>query len=111
MPSDLKICDLPAALERLGGNQDLLREAVQFFHDDVPKLVERMKNAAAQENGAELSRAAHSLRGLVVNFSAEATESAAREVEQMGQSGNLSRATKAVRRVEKEIARLTKELG
>lgn len=111
MQQNLKVCDLSAALVRLGGNQSLLREVAEFFHDDSPKLVEKMKHALATKDGGELHRAAHSLRGLVVNFNAEATESAARDVESMGQAGNLAHADEAVQRVEREVDRLAKELA
>ena len=111
MQYGLKVCDLAAALARLGGNYTLLREIAEFFRDDSPKLIERMKNALARSDGTDLHRAAHSLRGLVVNFYAEATDSAARDVEQIGQAGNFTQAGPAVERLEQEIGRLAKELN
>ena len=101
MPQNLKICDLTVALARLGGNPSLLKELVQFFREDSPKLIEGMKQAVEHSDAAALHRAAHSMRGLVVNFDAEATESAARALEQMALSGNRSAADAAVCRLER----------
>ncbi|MCA9187049.1 MAG: PAS domain S-box protein [Pirellulaceae bacterium] len=62
--------DLDAALDRLGGDRNLLAESIGIFLDDYPELLSRLTTSLEQGNEAELRRAAHSLRGLAASFNA-----------------------------------------
>lgn len=103
--------DMVAALERLGGNRQLLADLVAFFFEDSPPLLSDIHDGVARCDWNGVHRAAHSLKGLAANFNAElavraldALESscAAREVENMSQ---------LVRDVDQEIARLAAALA
>jgi two-component system sensor histidine kinase/response regulator len=100
------VCDLSAALARLGGDVGLLREIAEFFRDDAPEFLARLKVAVAAGDCAEVQRAAHSLKGLAVNFDAHSAAQVALRLEEMAQRGEMASATGAARDLEREISRL-----
>jgi len=94
----------------MGGNVSILRQLVEYYREDVPPLMERLRAALAAGNYAELRQAAHSIKGLVVNFDAESSTNAAFELEQLAGSRDLTKATQALTDLEEEITRLNTEL-
>lgn len=84
--SETQVYDLNAALERLGGSRELLREMIIFYLEDYPALLDRIEDAAEAGDPITLARCAHSLKGLAGNFdavqvieAADATTQAARK--------------------------------
>ena len=106
-----KIIDREGALARLGGDEGLLRDLVQFFVEDSPGLLEQIRTSLRAGSAEELERAAHSLKGLAANFGAQHAVKAALELEQIGHSRSLSRAESALGELEFEIHRLTRALA
>jgi HPt (histidine-containing phosphotransfer) domain-containing protein len=94
------------ALGRLGGNEELLRDIIGFFREDVPQLLEQMRAAIRDQNAEELARAAHSTKGLAANFSARATMEAALRVEYAAGIFDFKNATALVDRLAEEVALL-----
>src|SRR5262249_27754549 len=84
------VCDLSGALLRMGGDAQLLKNLAEFFREDAPQYLDRLRSAADEGNAAGVRQAAHSLHGLVANFGAEAAAQAAWRLEAIGQSGDLS---------------------
>jgi HPt (histidine-containing phosphotransfer) domain-containing protein len=106
-----RICDLSGALARMGGDRELLQKLVEFFCEDAPQYLDRLKAAADERDPAGVQHAAHSLNGLVANFGAEAASRAALRLEEMGHSGDLSSVSEGVRALEEEITRLEATLA
>src|SRR5260221_11145150 len=101
-----RICDLSGALARMGGDLELLQKLVEFFCEDAPQYLDRLKAAADNRDPAGVQRAAHSLNGLVANFGADAASRAALQLEEMGRSGDLSSVSEGGRVLDEEIKRL-----
>jgi len=59
-------------LERLEGDQDFLRELLQMFRADSQTTLMKAREALAQEDLTEVSRAAHTLKGMLKNLSMNA---------------------------------------
>lgn len=83
--SETRVYDLNAALERLGGSRELLRDMIGFYLEDYRVLLVRIGDAAESGDPITLARSAHSLKGLAANFdavqvieAADATTQAAR---------------------------------
>lgn len=74
---------LHEALERLGGDEELLHQMATMFVDDLPLLIEQLRSAAESENAEEAARTAHSIKGLASNFDAFACIATALRVEQL----------------------------
>ncbi len=102
--------DYERSLARLGGNPDLFAEIAVLFLEDAPQLLTRARDGLDQQNLPELERAAHSLKGLSVNFDATQLVSAASSLEQMAREHDLERAAACFPDLEREFARLQAEL-
>jgi two-component system, sensor histidine kinase and response regulator len=105
-----KILDRRAILDRVGGDTELLKEIASLFLEDCPKLLSEIRQAFQQGEQESLEKAAHSLKGSVSNFGAEAAVQAALRVENIGRQRDLAEAPQAIMRLEIEIARVIKEL-
>jgi PAS domain S-box-containing protein len=98
--------DRQEALERVGGDAALLRELVEVFLADCPRLWRDIGDALARGDARQLNRAAHTLKGAVSTFGAHTAREAAQHLELLGQKGDLSGAAGAVARLETELERL-----
>ena len=105
-------------MERLGGDLDLFREIAGLYREDSPKLLSQIRTAVEGADAPALERAAHTLKGCVANFGAQAVVQAALRLERMGRARELAEASGACQTLETEIARfeqalesLARELG
>jgi two-component system, sensor histidine kinase and response regulator len=87
--SELAKLDCAVALERLGGDEELLREVAGLFLDEYPILMNEIRTAAIARDADALQRAAHSMKGSVSNFGADGVYQAAFTLEKMGRAGDL----------------------
>ena len=94
------------ALERLGGDEDLLRELCQIFLEESPKLLQQLREAIAGADPQAVVRAAHSLKGELGYMGAAGAAQAARELERMGHENSLSRATEQFAVLDRELTAL-----
>jgi len=94
------------ALNRIGGDEELLQELCQIFLDESPKLLQKLRQAVTDGDSEGVMRAAHSLKGESSYLGASATSQAARQLEEMGRSKDLSRAGDTVAVLEREVAGL-----
>lgn len=91
------------ALDRLGGDEDLLREFCQIYLEESPKLLEKLRQAVAEGDAESVRRVAHSIKGEVGYLGAEAASQAARQLENMGNDNDLSRAAVVFDVLEREL--------
>jgi HPt (histidine-containing phosphotransfer) domain-containing protein len=84
--------DFRLALKRLEGDEELLREQMQYFLDETPELVEEARAAIDESDGRRLEVAAHRLKGLAGSFDAAETVEAARCLEQLGRDKDFQQA-------------------
>ena len=91
-----EILDESALLVRFEGEGDLLRDVVNLFLEDCPKLMDGIRGAVERSDAHGLERAAHKLKGTVANFSARASYDAALRLEAMGREGHLETARDAL---------------
>jgi len=94
------------ALDRIGGDEELLQELCQIFLDESPKLLQKVQQAVTAGDADAVMRAAHSLKGESSYLGAGGTSQAARLLEEMGRSKDLSRAGETVAVLEREVAGL-----
>jgi CheY-like chemotaxis protein len=98
------------ALNRIGGDEELLQEVCQIFLEESPKLLEKLRQAVAAEDAEGVVRAAHSLKGESSYLGAGRTSQAARQLEEMGRNRDLSRASERLATLEQELAGLHHDL-
>ena len=98
------------ALERVGGKEDMLRDLAEMFFEECPRLIQQLREHIASENGAELRRVAHTLKGSAHVFGAEGAAAAAFRLEEMGQAGVFAGAVEALALLEVQVGRLVPAL-
>jgi two-component system, sensor histidine kinase and response regulator len=98
------------ALERVGGDEELLREIAGLFLEDYPSLITKIEEAVAKQDAHNLERAAHSLKGSVANFGSDAAYQAALDLEQIGRSKNLANMHEALSRLVSVMNQVCPEL-
>ena len=98
------------ALDRIGGDEELLRDLCHIFLEESPKLLQTLQRATAAGDAEGVMRAAHSLKGEASYLGADGTTHAARQLEEMGKSKDLSRARDMLAVLEREVASLHLEL-
>ncbi len=101
--------DRDVVMNRVGGDRDLLNEVVQLFLADAPILVAQVRKAIGGGDAPALERAAHTLKGLVANFSVTAAV-AASQLENMARQKNLAEAHESLQQVEHQVSQLTAAL-
>jgi CheY-like chemotaxis protein len=102
--------DEAAALARVGGNVDTLRQLVALFHQDCPTLTADIAAAVRDKNARKLQMAAHTLKGMVAFFAAERATEAALTLERLGAQGDLTGAEEVVGVLARELNDLTPAL-
>jgi HPt (histidine-containing phosphotransfer) domain-containing protein len=108
--ADEGVIDVGGSLRRMGGDWDLFREFVVMFDEDGPPLLEQMETAVGKNDAAGLHRAAHTFKGLVLNFGARQAADAAYTLERMSRANDLDGAPEAVRSLEAALVRLNAAL-
>jgi two-component system sensor histidine kinase/response regulator len=106
----VQLFDKEAALARVGDDEELLAELVKIFLDDYPNSLTAIDEAVARQDPPLLERAAHTLKGAVANFGADAVVREAYELERQGRSGDLSHANENLHRLHEVIRQLDYEL-
>ncbi len=77
-------------------NHHLFQELVEIFINDYPQMLNTLRHSLESTDAETLSRTAHSLKGMLRNFQAEAAAETAFELEQIGQQGKLDGADPVV---------------
>jgi signal transduction histidine kinase/DNA-binding response OmpR family regulator len=98
------------ALDRIGGDKELLQELCHIFLEESPKLLGKLQQAIAAGDSDGVMRAAHSLKGEASYLGAGGTSQAARQLEDMGRNKDLSRASDTLVVLEREVASLYLDL-
>ncbi len=78
-----------AALERLGGDEELLDTLVQVFLKDMPATIGKLKSALDARDCKAAVLHAHSLKGASANMEAGELRSLAAEAEQAAKAGDM----------------------
>ncbi len=97
-------------LERLEGDQDFLRELLQMFRTDSQTALMKAREALAQEDLAEMSRAAHTLKGMLKNLSMNATAELASALEAAARNGARVEAETLLERLDRSLAGIMPEV-
>jgi len=97
-------------LERVGGDEKLLRKLIRTFLLDSPKRMATLKKALASKDTETLVSISHALKGSISIFSAEAASHAARDLQQSAKEGNFAAAARHFNTLKEEIAKLQENL-
>ena len=97
-------------LSRVDNDQELLRELVQLFKEECPRLLQSLQDAVSRQEMKAVETTSHSFKGMLANLSATRAASAASHLEEIGRAGKHSQLGEALKAVEFEVGVLLPEL-
>jgi HPt (histidine-containing phosphotransfer) domain-containing protein len=103
--------DRHAALQRLGGDEELFADVVGVFREDAPRMLDELRRAVAAGDAPAVQRAAHGLKGAAGYVGGQPAAAAAEALEQLGAAGRLADAHPALDALARETDRLTAALA
>ncbi len=102
--------DHSRVLEALGGDREQLFALAETLRREVPVQIEELRQAIEKGDPARVASVAHTLKGSLVLFGAEAAGRAAAELQAMGASEALDDAPSALEELEEETGRVLRSL-
>jgi HPt (histidine-containing phosphotransfer) domain-containing protein len=105
-PEIARVLDLERTLENLGGDQELLREIMDFFVELVPQQIEDLAAAVQAGEVATVGLQAHGMKGGAGNVGAVRVAATARELEMLAKDGNLAGAAELVQQLREDFREL-----
>jgi PAS domain S-box-containing protein len=108
--------DVSAALDKeillkaFDGDWNFLKEVVDVFLSDYPRLLDNLRRAHKDSDSDTLMRAAHSLKGMLKNFQAEPAADVAYKLEKKGKENNFDGVPQAIENLVGQLAALDKTL-
>ncbi len=102
--------DVAEALDRLDGDEDLLRETLEIFLECVPQMFQDLSSASSAADAQALGNAAHALKGVAANIGAERVRGLAERLERMGRDETLSDVPNLLAELDGHLGRLVEEI-
>ena len=97
-------------LATVGNDREFLREMIDTYLGDAPKLIAAMRDAINARNAGDLRRAAHSLKSNSANFGATALTRLCKSLEDLAKTGTIEGAADLLAPIETEYAQVTRAL-
>jgi HPt (histidine-containing phosphotransfer) domain-containing protein len=101
------VMDVDQALQRLGNDEELLRDIIQVYLEDAPGMAKKIHAAVEGDDANGLQRAAHSLKGLASTLSAHELVDVAYRLEHIAATRNLADAEKTAAEVDQRVDELS----
>lgn len=102
--------DLDAALERLGGDRQMLQELIGYYFEDIGTLLDGLEAAIELRNLDDIKQMAHSVKGLVSNFDSRDATAIATRIEHRSESDRLDEQRYQLGRLRRATAELNRAL-
>lgn len=96
--------DRAGALDRLGGDAELLASMIEIFLAETPKDLTRLQDAATAGLASAAARHAHSIKGAAANIGAEAVRALAATLEKDAREERLAGLLAALPELERRLA-------
>jgi len=103
--------DIPALFEQVDGEQALAAKLADMFESDFPGHLTAVEAALHGNDAAQLTQAAHAIKGLIGVFGKGAAFAAARSLEMQARGGKLGGAQALAATLEREAHLLKQELA
>ena len=98
--------DREEMLERLGGDTELMTDVLGVFLEECPRMMQEIRAAVDQGDPLSVRRAAHSIKGALLNISAAPAAAEATQLERLGNEERLDETAEVLGHLQVEIERL-----
>jgi two-component system sensor histidine kinase/response regulator len=105
------VLDRAAMLATVEQDLALLRELVEIFLAETPGLLAQIRSGVEEKNAERVERAAHTLKGAMLNFGARRACEVARQLETRGREARLDDAAPLVPQLESEMTQACQALS
>lgn len=105
------VFNLAEALTRVDEDEDLFRTLAELFIEQAPLDMAATQAALDAADAEALARAAHRMKGAILQFSAHTLFEATKQLETLGKAGDLASATPVCARVALELTTLLTALN
>jgi PAS domain S-box-containing protein len=102
----VEILDEALLVSRVDNDPQLLRDLVDLFLEDGPRLVNEIRVALDRKDAKAAERGAHSLKGCTSNLAAQMASEAAFKLERLARAGDLGDAESVLQELEGQLERL-----
>jgi len=102
----VEVLDEALFVSHVDNDPQLLRDLVDLFVEECPRLVEEIRVALERKDAKAVQRGAHSLRGSTRNLAAQMASEAALKLERLAQAGDLLHAESVLEELEFQLERL-----
>lgn len=104
------IFDIESLSAVFSGNREIVLSLLKEFLDGLPAMLDRIQNLTAQQDYPTLDRAAHSLKGQLLNLQAKEASKAYAALEQAAREGNKKAIEESSRICDNSMAVLTEKI-
>ena len=109
-PVPSETIDFAALLNRVGGDEALLKRMIAIFLRDTPKRMTAIAKALSRNDANTVASIAHALKGSVSIFAAEAPRLRTQDLQELSRAGDLTGARANFSALKEEIANLLENL-
>jgi PAS domain S-box-containing protein len=110
-PDNNGVIDWQAAYKSVNYSESLLRELIQLFLDDLPRLTENLRQAVLDADQKKLKSGAHLLKGSMLFLHSRPSYESAMKLEQLCKKDDLSKADALLEELELNLETLSAELN
>jgi PAS domain S-box-containing protein len=108
--ADSVIVDNTLLLKAFDGDWNFFKEVVEIFLDDYPRLLANLRKSFNAGDSDMFMRSAHSLKGMLNNFRAEAAAEVALDLEKKGKEADLNGVQADIESLAAQIDKVDKTL-
>ncbi len=101
--NDLRVFDIPGALDRVCGDTELLHELYGMLKDQANHAIPEIHSLIQSSDLSNTSKCAHSLKSALGNLGACSAHAVANDLERAAKNGDSAKAETLVRILEGEI--------
>ncbi len=110
-PTNSIIFDRAALSDRLMGSEEVIREVLSVFLDDIPRRIEALRSLVSEGDAAGAGEQAHAIKGAAASVGGEALREIAFEIEKAGRAKDAERLKAMMPALEKGFQDLKSIIG
>jgi PAS domain S-box-containing protein len=110
-PAPQEVLDREDMERRVGGDRELLRQLLELFDVEYPKLLSEMRDGLSAGSLPRVQRAAHTMKGMLGTLGGKASYEEALRLELLAKSGEMTRLHEALVTLESAVTQFRAALA